>query len=91
MDHEHAAEERATDRLIFFTDAVVAIAITLLALELPVPSGRNVSEFWRSVREHHDEYLAFLISFFVISASWSRTTASSAPSNGSTHLCGRST
>lgn len=69
-ENEQALEARATDRLILFSDAVVAIAITLLALELPVPGGRDVSEFWRSVREHDDHYLAFLISFFVIAASW---------------------
>ncbi|WP_328464306.1 TMEM175 family protein [Streptomyces sp. NBC_00448] len=70
MENEQVADERATDRLILFSDAVVAIAITLLALELPVPAGRDVSEFWKSVREHDGHYLAFLISFAVISASW---------------------
>jgi uncharacterized membrane protein len=72
VQNEDAIEARDTDRLILFSDAVVAIAITLLALELPVPEGRNVSEFWRSAREHHGPYLAFLISFFVISMSWSQ-------------------
>jgi uncharacterized membrane protein len=70
VDNEEAFEARGTDRLIFFSDAVVAIAITLLALELPVPAGRDVSEFWKSVRENVGHYLAFLISFMVIAASW---------------------
>lgn len=64
-------EARATDRLMLFTDAVAAIAITLLAIELPVPTGSTVREFLRSVRHEDGHYLAFLISFFVIAAAWS--------------------
>ncbi|WP_329176529.1 TMEM175 family protein [Streptomyces sp. NBC_01477] len=70
MENEAAIEARAADRLILFSDAVVAIAITLLALELPVPAGRDVSAFWKSVRENDAHYLAFLLSFVAISASW---------------------
>jgi uncharacterized membrane protein len=63
-------ETGAGERLIFFSDAVVAIAITLLALELPVPSGGTTRQFWSSVRENSGAYIAFLISFAVISAYW---------------------
>jgi len=62
---------RAADRLIFFSDAVVAIAITLLALDLPVPTGGTVPEFWRSVQHNDGHYAAFLISFVVIASAWS--------------------
>jgi uncharacterized membrane protein len=62
---------RAVDRLLFFSDAVVAIAITLLAIDLPVPTGDTVSEFWSSVRHNAGHYAAFLISFWVIAAAWS--------------------
>lgn len=58
------------ERLTFFSDAVVAIAITLLALELPVPSGTTNAAVWHSLWEHHWEYFAFLISFWVIGSHW---------------------
>lgn len=63
-------ETRAVDRLIFFSDAVVAIAITLLAIDLPVPAGHSLSLFWASVQDNTDRYLAFLVSFAAIAAAW---------------------
>jgi uncharacterized membrane protein len=62
---------RAAERLTIFSDAVVAIAMTLLAIELPVPEGGTVSEFWTAVRHNDGHYAAFLISFAVIAAAWS--------------------
>lgn len=59
-------ESRSVDRLTFFSDAVVAIAITLLAIDLPVPEGDTVSQFWFSVRHNDGHYAAFLISFAAI-------------------------
>ena len=53
---------RAADRLTLFSDAVVAIAITLLAIDLPVPEGPTVSVFLSSVRHNGDHYAAFLVS-----------------------------
>jgi uncharacterized membrane protein len=58
------------DRLTFFGDAVVAIALTLLALELPIPEGSTNSELWHSATSHRESYLAFMISFVVIAAHW---------------------
>jgi uncharacterized membrane protein len=60
----------AAERMTFFADAVIAIAITLLALDLPVPTGGSNAEVLHSVSEHRDEYLAFLISFVVIGQHW---------------------
>lgn len=65
-------ESGTADRLIAFSDAVVAIAITLLALELPVPTGQTTQQFWASVQDGGSDYLAFLISFVVISSAWSQ-------------------
>jgi uncharacterized membrane protein len=62
---------RAVERLSLFSDAVAAIAITLLALDLPVPGGATVSAIWSSVRQSGSSYVAFLISFAVIAAAWS--------------------
>jgi uncharacterized membrane protein len=64
-------ERRAVERLVFFSDAVVAIAITLLAIDLPVPAGATAGAFWSSAREHDGVYLSFLISFLTIAIAWS--------------------
>lgn len=64
---------RGLDRLVFFTDAIAAIAITLLVLPLVdlVPEladhGATVGDFFA---EHRGQLLAFLISFAVIARLW---------------------
>ncbi|ANN18499.1 hypothetical protein SD37_24645 [Amycolatopsis orientalis] len=60
----------AAERLTMFVDAVIAIALTLLALELPVPAGDTTGAMLRSVSDHGKEYLAFAVSFVVIAAHW---------------------
>jgi uncharacterized membrane protein len=63
-------KEVAFERVIFFSDAIVAIAITLLALnlKLDIPPDRRVSFAdlllpWRN-------YLAFILSFINIAGFW---------------------
>ncbi len=60
----------SAERLIFFSDAVVAIAITLLALALPVPHGQSSPAVFKAMWHDRDAYLAFLISFVVIANHW---------------------
>ncbi len=63
-------DQRAADRLVFFSDAVMAIAITLLSVDLPVPTGKTVSEFLASAADHANEYLAFVVGFLLVSFHW---------------------
>jgi uncharacterized membrane protein len=61
------------ERLIFFSDAVVAIAITLLALALPLPAvgpHAHNSEVLSALGSTRHAYLPFLISFVVIGTHW---------------------
>ena len=66
-------EARAADRVVVFSDAVVAIAITLLALDLPVPhvaSNAGNLDLLRALGRNWPSYFAFLISFVVVSGHW---------------------
>jgi uncharacterized membrane protein len=64
----------SAERLIFFSDAVVAIAMTLLAFSLPLPHdiGAQASNprVWDAVWAGRISYLTFLISFLVIANHW---------------------
>jgi uncharacterized membrane protein len=66
---------RASDRLTTFSDAVVAIAITLLAIDLPVPGlkpgqAASLHSYWSAIMGDSGQYLAFLISFLAIAGAW---------------------
>lgn len=56
-----------------FSDAVVAITITLLVLDIRLPSGAaelNDKDLWRAVAATGPRVLGYLISFAVIGAFW---------------------
>ena len=60
-------ETFATSRVIFFCDAVLAIAITLLALGLPHTTGSTTNhQMVNALAANWDSYLAFVVSFAVI-------------------------
>ena len=67
---EAESQAKAVDRLVGFSDAVIAIAITLLAIDLPVPGGMDAGALWASVRANDGHYAAFLISSMVIALGW---------------------
>lgn len=63
-------DRAAIERLAFFSDAVVAIAITLLALDLPIPQGESSSAFIASLAANSFDYLTFAIGFAVVGSHW---------------------
>ena len=56
-----------TDRLDAFSDGVFAIAITLLALDLPRPEGNDL---WHALAHSWESYASFIISFLTIGIIW---------------------
>ncbi len=58
-----------TERTAFFSDAVFAIAMTLLAVEIQVPRVPS-EDLAHALREQVPEYLAFALSFAVVGAAW---------------------
>jgi TMEM175 potassium channel family protein len=58
----------ALERMVFFSDAVFAIAMTLLVLNIPRPAPRqNVAAF---LTMQDGKFVAFFISFWVIALFW---------------------
>lgn len=74
--HHHTREQFQVDRIAFFSDAIIAIAITLLVLEIKIPSlGSNAS--WQQVKTVYLRQLFFPVlgmglSFLLIGRLWIR-------------------
>jgi uncharacterized membrane protein len=66
-------QELGLERIVFFSDAVTAIAMTLLAIDLKVPeiaASAAAAELPRSLSEMGPRFLSFVISFGVIGTYW---------------------
>jgi uncharacterized membrane protein len=55
------------NRLEAFSDGVFAVAITLLVLEIAVPTG---DDLWHELKEEWPSFAAFFVSFWVIGIIW---------------------
>ena len=67
-----SVEERwDTGRTQAFSDGVLAIAITLLVLDLNVPAS-EFDDLWRGIVGEWPSYLAYASSFLTIGAIWLR-------------------
>lgn len=58
------------ERLVFFSDAVVAIAITLLALELKIENTSGGHLTFTDLGNSWQKFIAFFLSFFNIGLFW---------------------
>ena len=62
---------RALDRLINFTDAIVAVAITVLVLPLAdLAISPQETSVWAVLGDHSGQIITFLFTFFVVAVMW---------------------
>jgi len=71
MDLEHK-KNFALERVILFSDAVFAIAITLLVIELRLPEMKEISNAGMGMALAHmaPHFFSFFLSFFIIGIYW---------------------
>ena len=72
-EHGDLKKEFQIERMILFTDAVFAIAITLLVIEIKAPIISEYSSFNQTLNQLFDlipRFMGFIMSFFVIAIYW---------------------
>lgn len=69
---DEVKHEFQLERIIFFSDAVFAIAITLLIIDIRIPYHEEFTsrQLWVAVGEKIPELIGFFISFFFIGGYW---------------------
>jgi uncharacterized membrane protein len=67
------AETNSNIRLEFFSDAVFAIALTLLIIDIKIPSSVTINsstDLWLAIRHITPSIFAFVTSFIIIFITW---------------------
>ena len=67
------AESNTNSRLEAFCDGVFAIALTLLIIDIKIPSSETINttnDFWLALQHLLPSVFAFLLSFMIILISW---------------------
>src|SRR5258705_2910552 len=67
------AETNPNSRLEAFCDGVFAIALTLLVIDIKIPSTiaiNNTADFWLALRHVAPSIFAFVLSFIIILITW---------------------
>ncbi len=76
------------ERVAFFSDAVFAIAITLLVIEIAVPDGDLTGpQLTGELGRLAPKFFSFGLSFWVVGRFWSATTSPSSTSSAGTCPC----
>jgi uncharacterized membrane protein len=72
-DESENAQDNSLGRLLTLADGVFAIAMTLLALDLKVPSGHlSDARLRQALAKNSADYWSFLVSFYVVANYWKR-------------------
>jgi|SRR5689334_7621094 len=76
-DHSknHGKNDFLIERIAFFSDAVFAIAITLMIIDIHPPSvqsGDTSQTVWRKILQETPEFMGLIISFLLIGTTWLR-------------------
>jgi len=68
--HSHDPDALAFERLLFFSDAVFAIAMTLLAIDIRLPEGPAGGDMAQRIASLAPQVVAYVVSFFQLAQFW---------------------
>ncbi len=68
--HEEHAKAILLERMLFFSDAVFAIVLTLLAIDLRMPAEFDDAHLFEGLNHMRGELIAFAVSFGVVAVFW---------------------